>query len=309
MRDAFVKALFEAAEADERIWLLTGDLGFNVLEGFADRFPERYVNAGVAEQNMIGVAAGIAMAGNIPFVYSLGNFPVIRCLEQIRNDVCYHQLPVRIVALGGGLTYGSLGYTHHSVEDLAIMKAMPGMQVIAPGDPFEAKAATQVLSSASGPAYLRLGRAGERQVHETTPAFEIGKSAQIRDGDDCAVIATGAALAIAYDAVQVLVEKGVSVRLESMHTVSPIDVDAVCRAADTKAVITVEEHGPGGLASSVADVLVGSAVRFAPVHLAADPITVAGTQSSLRQRQGLTAENIVATVLDCLEHRALFRTH
>ena len=122
MRDAFVKELIEIAEADKRVWLLTGDLGFKVLETFAEKFSDRFVNVGVAEQNMIGVAAGIAMAGNIPYVYSLGNFPVMRCLEQIRNDVCYHNLPVRIVALGGGLTYGSLGYTHHSVEDLAVMK-------------------------------------------------------------------------------------------------------------------------------------------------------------------------------------------
>ena len=300
MRDAFVEALSEAAARDNRIWLITGDLGFNVLEGFAERFPDRYLNAGVAEQNMIGVAAGIAMAGNIPFVYSLGNFPIVRCLEQIRNNVCYHDLPVRIVALGGGLTYGSLGYTHHSVEDLAIMKSMPGMQVIAPGDPAEARAATAALCTGNRPAYLRLGRAGERQVHKDDPVFEIGRASPVVEGSDCTVIATGAILAVAADAAELLRKQGISVRLISMHTLSPLDVDAIRQAANTAMVVTIEEHGPGGLSSSVAEALVGQSVRFVPIYLEGGPITVAGTQFSLRGRCGLTADNVASKIQDGL---------
>ena len=296
MRDAFVDALSEAAARDDRIWLLTGDLGYNVLEGFAERFPNRYVNAGVAEQNMIGVAAGIAMAGNIPFVYSLANFPIVRCLEQIRNDVCYHDLPVRIVALGGGLTYGSLGYTHHSVEDLAIMKSMPGMRVIAPGDPVEARAATTALCARNGPAYLRLGRAGERKVYDNDPDFQIGRASLVMDGHDCTVIATGAILAVAADAVALLREQGISVRLISMHTLSPLDVDAIRQAANTAMVVIIEEHGPGGLSSSVAETLVGQPVTFVPIYIEGGPITIAGTQSSLRASRGLTAENLASKI-------------
>ena len=297
MRDAFVKELIEIAEADKRVWLLTGDLGFKVLETFAEKFSDRFVNVGVAEQNMIGVAAGIAMAGNIPYVYSLGNFPVMRCLEQIRNDVCYHNLPVRIVALGGGLTYGSLGYTHHSVEDLGVMNAMPGLKVIAPGDPFEASAATRALAKLPGPAYLRLGRAGEAYVHPAPPEFSVGHAITVREGLDCAIIATGAILAVAAAAADLIAKKGISVRLISMHTLSPLDESAIRHAATTKTVLTLEEHGPGGLASLVAEVLVDTEVRFIPMRLKAGAQMVTDTQLGLRARENLTPEAVVENLL------------
>ena len=300
MRDAFVKELIKIAEADKRVWLLTGDLGFKVLEEFAESYSDRFVNVGVAEQNMIGVAAGIAMAGNIPYVYSLGNFPVMRCLEQIRNDVCYHNLPVRIVALGGGLTYGSLGYTHHSVEDLAVMTSMPGLKVIAPGDPFEASAATRALAAMPGPAYLRLGRAGETYVHSAPPDFSVGQAITVRDGTDCSIIATGAVLAVAAAAADLIAKKGISVRLISMHTLSPLDQGAIRYAATTKTVITLEEHGPGGLASLVAEVLVGTDVCFRPMHLQAGAQMITDTQSGLRARENLTPEAIVENLLSIL---------
>jgi transketolase C-terminal domain/subunit len=146
MRGAFVDALMALAEHDERVWLLTGDLGYTVLERFRDRFPDRFVNAGVAEQNMTGVAAGLALSGNVVFTYSIANFPTIRCLEQVRNDVCYHNLDVKIVAVGGGVVYGPLGYTHHAIEDLAIMRALPNVAVVAPGDPVEVRLAVPAIA-------------------------------------------------------------------------------------------------------------------------------------------------------------------
>src|SRR5437763_8263703 len=157
------------AEEDERIWLLSGDLRYSVLERFAQKYPERFINVCVAEQNMMGVAAGLAMSGKTVFTYSIANFPVMRCLEQIRNDVCYHNLNVKIVAVGGGLAYGPAGYTHHALEDLAVMRAMPGMTVLAPGDPVEARLATTALADRQGPCYLRLGKAGEPLVHRQQP--------------------------------------------------------------------------------------------------------------------------------------------
>src|SRR5437763_8640674 len=157
------------AEEDERIWLLSGDLGYSVLESFVQKFPGRFVNVGVAEQNMIGVAAGLAMSGHVVFTYSIANFPVMRCLEQIRNDVCYHNLNVKIVAVGGGLAYGPAGYTHHALEYLAVMRAMTGMTVLAPGDPVETRLATKALADRQGPCYLRLGKAGEPLVHRQQP--------------------------------------------------------------------------------------------------------------------------------------------
>src|SRR5712691_10038528 len=165
MRPAFFRALPELAAADERVNLVVGDLGFGVVEPFVERFPARFFNAGVAEQNMTGIAAGLALSGKTVFTYSIANFPTLRCLEQIRNDVCYHNANVKVVAVGGGFAYGALGMTHHATEDLAIMRALPGMVVVAPGDPLETELATRAIVSHSGPCYLRLGRAGEPKVH------------------------------------------------------------------------------------------------------------------------------------------------
>ena len=298
MRGGFVETLCRMAERDERVWLLTGDLGFMVLEKFAERFPKRFVNAGVAEQNMVGVAAGLALTGKIPFVYSLGNFPIMRCLEQIRNDVCYHELPVRIVALGGGLTYGSLGYTHHGLEDLAVMRALPNMTVLAPGDPAEAAAATEALVAHPGPAYLRLGRAGERHIHPAPPDFRIGKALVLRDGADCSLIATGAALAIAMDAADLLAERGIEAMVVSFHTLDKPDLAVLTTAAETGLVVTVEEHGVGGLASVVAENLVGRPVRFHSMRIGPEILAVADSQDGLRRRHGLSAENLSATVVE-----------
>ena len=165
MRAAFIRTLSELAEHDRRITPIVGELGFGVVESFAERFPKQFLNAGVAEQNMTGIAAGMALSGKVVFTYSIANFPTLRCLEQVRNDVCYHNANVKIVAVGGGFAYGSLGMTHHATEDLAIMRTLPGMVVVAPGDPVEADLATRAVVSDSRPSYLRLGRAGEPTVH------------------------------------------------------------------------------------------------------------------------------------------------
>ncbi|PYM76947.1 MAG: transketolase, partial [Candidatus Rokuibacteriota bacterium] len=182
MRAAFFKTLLDLAERDERIHLVVGDLGFGVVEPFARRFPDRFLNAGVAEQNMTGVAAGLALCGKVVFTYSIGNFSTIRCLEQIRNDICYHRADVKIVSVGGGFAYGPLGMTHHALEDLAIMRVLPGMTVVAPGDPFEVEQATRAIVGQPGPCYLRLGRAGEPRIHRPGVVFELGRAIRVREG-------------------------------------------------------------------------------------------------------------------------------
>src|SRR5437879_1465688 len=184
MRDTFVSALLELARKDTRISLLTGDLGFGVLDKFSSELPRQYVNVGVAEQNMTGVAVGMALTGRIVFTYSIGNFPTLRCLEQIRNDVCYHEANVKVVTVGGGFAYGGLGISHHATEDLAVMRALPNMVVVAPGDPVETDAATRAVALGRGPSYLRLGRAGERAVHIAPLRFELGKAIVVREGGD-----------------------------------------------------------------------------------------------------------------------------
>src|SRR5213078_2569899 len=159
MRTAFFRALLELAAADERVNLVVGDLGFGVVEPFVERFPARFFNAGVAEQNMTGIAAGLALSGKTVFTYSIANFPTLRCLEQIRNDICYHAADVKIVSVGGGMAYGALGFSHFATEDLAIMRALPGLTVVAPGDPVEVKELLPQIVRHPGPVYLRLGRA------------------------------------------------------------------------------------------------------------------------------------------------------
>lgn len=257
MRTAFARALHELMAQDPRIWLLTADLGFSVLEPFAREFSDRFVNVGVAEQNMTGVAAGLAHSGKIVFTYSIANFPSLRCLEQIRNDVVYHELDVKIVSVGGGYAYGAAGYSHHGLEDLAVMRALPGMTVLAPADPHETEALTRALVRRRGPAYLRLGKAGEPCVHERTPDVHIGRAIELRRGSDVTLISTGGMLRRTLDVATRLERDGYSVGVLSMHTVKPLDRAAVELAArETRCIVTVEEHSiTGGLGSAVAEVL------------------------------------------------------
>jgi transketolase len=258
VRTAFAETLCELVATDQRLWLLAGDLGYSVLERFQKCAPARYVNVGVAEQNLTGVAAGLAHSGKIVFTYSIANFPTLRCLEQIRNDVCYHELPVKVVAVGGGFTYGSQGYTHHGLEDLAVLRTLPGMTVVAPGDPAETRLATRAIAALPGPCYLRLGKAGEPEVHAAPPAFEIGKAIRVREGGDATLISTGGMLKTAVTAADRLrAAHGLEVRVLSMHTLKPLDEDAVRAAArETGVIVTLEEHSIiGGLGSATAETL------------------------------------------------------
>jgi transketolase len=295
LRTAFIEELVRLAAEDESIWLICGDLGYSVLEPFVDRFPARYLNAGVAEQNMTGIAAGLALMGRIVFTYSIANFPSLRCLEQIRNDVCYHNLNVKIVAVGGGLAYGSHGYTHHAVEDLAIMSALPNMTVTAPADPAETRAITRMIAALPGPAYLRLGKAGEPALHSSDPEVSYGKAILMRQGHELTLISVGGMLANTLAAADKLNHAGYSVRVLSMPFVTPLDEDAIRDAiADTSVILTIEEHGPGGLGSTVGECIArsGRAVTFVPLRLGRSPIKVAGTQEQLRAAHGLSSDAI-----------------
>jgi transketolase len=300
VRTAFIEALTDAARSDTRIWLLCGDLGYSVLEPFAAAFPDRYVNVGVAEQNMTGVAAGLALSGNIVFTYSIANFPTLRCFEQVRNDVCYHNANVKIVSVGGGLSYGPQGYTHHGVEDLGVMRLLPGMTVVAPGDPLEARAAVTALIALDGPAYLRLGKAGEPRVHDRPIAFKLGSAIRVRDGDAATIIATGGVLAVAAAAARELADNGIDVRLVSMHTLAPLDTGEILRAADeTGGLVIVEEHGIGGLGTAVSETLVDQqcAVRVRRIGLPREAMRRAGSQDFLRAFNGISVTAIVDAVL------------
>ncbi len=304
MRTAFIEALCELAARDPRVWLITGDLGFSVLERFAQQFPDRFVNAGVAEQNMTGVAAGLALSDCVVFTYSIANFPTLRCLEQIRNDVCYHRANVKIVAVGGGFTYASSGYTHHGLEDLSILSSLPEMTVVAPGDPHEARLATAAIAQREGPCYLRLGKAGEPVVHAAPPPFELGRAIRVREGDDATLISTGGMLKQAVDAREALLAQGIRARVLSMHTVKPLDELAILEAArETEAIVTLEEHNcHGGLGSAVADVLAtaGTGVPFGKIAVPDRFWHVAGSQAHFRGLAGDPAELVVRLLKDRL---------
>ncbi|MBI4423377.1 MAG: transketolase [Elusimicrobia bacterium] len=298
MRTTFLRTLEELAAQDARINLITGDLGFSVLDAFRKRLPRQFLNVGVAEQNMTGVAAGMALSGKIVFTYSIANFPTLRCLEQIRNDGCYHKANLKVVSVGGGLSYGALGSSHQATEDLAILRALPGMTVVAPGDPREAEGAARAIAAIEGPAYLRLGRDGELVVHPGPIDFRLGKALMLRDGRDLTLVSTGAMLPSCRDAAERLESQGVSTRLLSMHTVKPLDAAAIRAAAEeTAAVMTVEEHSVvGGLGGAVAEVLAqnGPHPPFKILGLPDQFCRIVGTQEHLRAACGLSVEGIVA---------------
>ena len=228
MRDAFARVLEEEMEQNERIVLITGDLGFGVLRQIHRRFPDRLINAGIAEQGMVSMAAGLATTGRTVLVYSIGNFPVLRPLEQIRNDCVYHKADVKIVCVGGGFVYGSLGMSHHATEDMSVMRAIPEMICYTPGDPAETEAVTHDMIWRKGTCYLRLGRGNEPKVHEgPVKGWSFPKAITLRGGKDIAILSCGGILTQAMDAAERLAEKGISARVVSFPCRKPLDIDTV----------------------------------------------------------------------------------
>ena len=237
MRDTFVRTLVELARENRNIELVTGDLGFGVLKPFWEALPDQFIDAGIAEQNMTSLAAGMALEGKIVFTYSIGNFPTLRCLEQIRNDCAYHNANVKIVCVGGGFVYGSLGMSHHATEDLAVMRALPGVVVMAPGDLVEAEAATRAIASYPGTCYLRLGRGGEKRIHEKISDFQIGKAISVQQGQNVAIFSTGAIFEEVESACAALETAGVRPTVYTFPTVKPLDRDVVLKCANTHQLI------------------------------------------------------------------------
>jgi transketolase len=297
MRTEFVKRLEKLAETDPSLFFITGDLGFGVLDEFSRKFPRQYLNVGVAEQNMIGVAAGLALEGRRVFVYSIGNFPTLRCLEQIRNDVLYHRLNVKIVSIGGGFSYGQLGFSHHATEDLSILRSLPGMTVVSPGDLWEAGEATEAVFSRSGPCYLRLDKSSAGHTEKNGEIFEIGKARQLRDGRDATLVASGGILEAALKAAESLDAHGIRCRVLSMHTIKPLDLEALENASrETGGLVTVEEHVvEGGLGGAVAEACLEGGfppLFFHRIGIRSDYPDVVGSQSFLRERCQMGAKAI-----------------
>lgn len=255
MRNAFANEITQLALTDKRVILLLGDIGNKLFDKFKEAAPQRFFNCGVAEANMIGMAAGLAMSGFRPIAYTIAPFITYRCLEQIRLDLCYHNVPVVIIGVGAGLGYASLGGTHHSCEDIAMLRTLPHMSVVCPGDPHEVRGAIREALRSSGPCYIRLGKKGEPLVHPQEPNFKIGQAITLQQGSDVCILSTGTMLPKAMQCAELLKDENISPCVVSFHTIKPLDekklVDVFSRFT---LVVTLEEHSElGGLGGSVAE--------------------------------------------------------
>lgn len=296
MRTTFINQLITEAHRDERIFLLVGDLGFSVVEPFAEAFPNRFLNVGVAEQNMAGIAAGLALEGFCVFIYSIGNFPTMRCMEQIRYDICYHNLNVTVVAVGGGYAYGPLGTSHHATEELGMLRTIPNLVVTAPGDPFETAAITSFSIAHSGPCYIRIGKAGEPKVHSAPiSALQAGDILTAREsGGSKALFSTGAMLKYGCDFADNYLP---DLSVYSFPFVKPINKVQLLRiVSDKKRIVTIEEHqAQAGFGSAILEMLhdlleEGLLASIPSIKRIAIPdrfSSRAGTQSYLRTEANL----------------------
>lgn len=300
MRKAFVEALMEVAEQDNRVVLLTGDLGFRVLEPFMEAFPDRFLNAGVAEQNMVGMATGLAEAGYIPFVYSIIPFVSLRPLEFIRNGPIYHRLPVRVVGVGEGFDYGHNGFTHFGLEDIAVMRTQPGITTIVPADCLQAANAIRATYDLPGPAYYRLSKDDQSSVPGLEGAFRLGEMNRVRNGEGLLVLTIGGIALQAVAACELLEAEGLKPSLGVISSFNPSpEKDLTEMLGQFSRVFTVEEHYvSGGLGSWVAEVIAerGLACRLVRCGVRTTPGCNSGSQTWLRQQHGLAPSAIAARI-------------
>lgn len=297
MRNTFIHCLLEQASMDERIFLITPDLGFSILEPFATKFPGRFLNVGIAEQNAVGVAAGLALSGKLVYVYSIIPFVTMRCFEQIRVDVAYMNTNVRLVGVGAGLSYGPAGTTHHAMEDIAIMRSLPNMTICCPGDPLEVKELVKGSFAHQGPMYIRLGKNGEPRIHPESIQILIGQSIQVTTGDDLALITTSNMLAHGTQWVAEWAKQGKSVSLISMPTIKPFDKPRILDLIDRNIpIMTLEEHSIiGGLGTAVAEVIAesGKSIPFRRLGIPDMYCHAVGNQDFLREKLQLAKAPVI----------------
>jgi len=300
MRQTFVKTILEEAKKDTRIILLTGDLGYSVFEMFMNELPKQYLNTGIAEQNMTGMAAGLAMEGYKPIIYSIIPFSTMRNFEQIRNDICYQNLDVKIIGVGAGFSYGPYGHTHHGLEDIGVLRTLPNMTIVAPGDPTEVNLAVKAMMRSSNPTYMRLGKTGEKKLYSKDPHFTLGKGIILRDGIDGTIIATSTLLSRALEVADILQAENFSFRVISMHTIKPLDRSLILESArKTTIMISLEEHSViGGLGSAISEILAQSdcSIRYKCIGVPDRFTACIGFQEYMRKANGLTSKQIAKTI-------------
>lgn len=304
--EEFAAALLELATDDRKIAVVTSDSrGSGKLGQFAEALPRQLVEVGIAEQNLVGIAAGLASAGKKSFAVSPACFLTARALEQIKNDVCYSDVPATIVGISAGVSYGALGSTHHSLHDLAALRAIHNIAILVPADNFETREAVRAAAAAAHPVYVRFGKAPLYDLHDSTTTFAVGQAITLRDGRDVAFLATGETVVHCLLAAAQLAEQGVDCRVVSMHTIRPLDLESIVRAgSECRAVVTAEEHSVhGGLGEAVATVLLQAGVAV-PLRIVGipDEDTVTGSQSDIFRHYGISMEGLVKTAIDLLAH-------
>ena len=297
-----MRALFELANDNKDVVLITGDLGFGLFENFSEKFPSQFINIGIAEQNMIGVSTGLALEGKIVFVYSIGNFPTLRCLEQIRNDACYHNLNINIICMGAGFSYGALGMSHHATEDIAIMRSLPGMTVISTSTEDEAYFSTIELSKRNGVGYLRLDKSKVSKRKKSKSELEIGKGNILKDGSDYTIIACGGIVEEALLAADDLDKNNISCKVVSMHTIKPIDNALIQDCVkNSKGIVSLEEGNiTGGLGSAILEVCLKNGefpLKMKTLGINDEYVSIVGSQEYLRNSVGISKRFIVNTIL------------
>lgn len=301
MRDAYLSALYELAEKDERILALVADNGAIVYDKLRKNFPDRFINFGISEANMVSVAAGLAACGKIPFAYTISCFITMRAFEQIRNDVCLQKMNVKLIGIGAGFVYSNLGPTHQATKDIAIMRTLPEMTIFSPADPLESKKATFAAAQINGPVYLRLATGGTPNIYQKDYEFRVGKGVILREGEDVSVITTGQITHEALQAVDEIKRDGITVRLINMHTIKPIDEEIILNAAfDTGAILTVEEHTIfGGLGSSVAEVVLENyqvPIKFKRLGLRGVFASGYGSYQDMKEMNGVSKNDIIREI-------------
>lgn len=294
MRNAFADEVTRLGTQHEDLVLLSGDIGNRLFDNFKAQAPQRFLNCGVAEANMTGVAAGLALCGLRPITYTITPFNTARCLEQIRVDVCYQNLPVTIVGVGSGLSYAELGSTHQCCEDIALLRALPNMRVLCPSDPWETRQALRAALQAEGPVYIRLGKKGEPELHGPEDRFELGRGLVMRPGSDITILACGPILALGLETADLLAQRGLSVEVVSLHTVKPLDQELLARVFSQRPLVaTLEEHSLiGGLGGAVAEWLADAGPQRARLLRLGTPdrfVHQVGRQAQARACLGLTA--------------------
>ena len=304
MRNAFAEEMTRLAATDKRVVVLSGDIGNKLFDKLKVVDEKRFYNCGIAEANMMGVAAGMALSGLRPFVYTITPFATARCFEQIRVDVCYHHAPVVIVGTGSGLSYSELGPTHHSLEDMAILRTLPGMRVLAPCDASELRQCLHAVLQDDSPTYIRIGKKGEADIHKSLPDLRLGKVLVIRPGTDVALLCAGNMMADTLKTADLLAASGISAEVVSVHTVKPLDADYLKQATMRfKLLVTIEEHSRiGGFGSAVAEWRMAQPQNVAQLGFGTDDVFMheVGCQAYARKKYGLTADNIFATTLAAL---------